>query len=50
MICFDMVKLMVNKVYILLYADDPVMFAESDAKFQAALNALFCTVNRGTMW
>ena len=32
------------KLYILLYADDTVIFAESDKELQAALNAkfLFC--------
>ena len=29
------------KLYILLYADDTVIFAESEAELQAALNAMF---------
>ena len=30
-----------SKLYILLYADDAVIFAESDKELQAALNAMF---------
>ena len=30
------------KLYILLYADDTVIFAESKVELQSALNAMYC--------
>ena len=35
------------KIYVLLYADDTVVFAESHAELQAALNGLFLYFKHG---